>query len=151
MSGFSFGGSNTPKQQPLFGAGSTSGGSTPSLFGTTNNTTNSGSNTPGAKPIFGGGATGGSNLFGGGSSSATPASSKPSLFGGNQATAGASQPSSTPGFAFGKPAAPATTGVDSSSTPKPAFGAGFGGTTPSSGNAFSFGNQSSGMSGANLR
>ncbi|KAF2471087.1 uncharacterized protein BDR25DRAFT_325363 [Lindgomyces ingoldianus] len=96
---FAFGTGSTPNKL-LFGAANTSGGSTPSLFGSTTNNANAGSNTPASSNSFIGGNSGSSTLFSGGSSSNTPAASKPSLFGAIQPTSGATQPSSGT-FPFG--------------------------------------------------
>jgi hypothetical protein len=119
---FTFGqqsGGNTPNK-PLFGAASnTSGGTAPSIFGTSN-TGNTGASTPGGSGLFGGGApAGSSNLFGGGASS-TPASKPGGLFGGGGgATSGASTPGLFGGSGLSKPAG-------DTAKPSSVFGGGFG-------------------------
>jgi nuclear pore complex protein Nup62 len=137
MSGFSFGqqnSGNTPNK-PLFGAASnTSGGSTPSLFGTANAAT-PGAASSGGSTLFGGGAnTGTSNLFGGGASS-TPASKPGGLFGGGGATSGGSSLSGFGGSGLSKPSADAAkpsmfggatfgSGASAATSSAPSFGFG---------------------------
>ncbi|KAF2268335.1 hypothetical protein CC78DRAFT_530252 [Lojkania enalia] len=140
---FSAGGNSTPGKNPLFGASSTSGSTTPSFHGVAANNTSTGSKTPGTSSLFGAGNAGGPSPFGtaassGGTSgspslfggSSTPASSNPGgVFGGATATSGASQPAST-GFSF------RGLGGGSSTPAKPS---GFGAAAPE----FQFGTASS--------